>query len=54
MMYHREAVLAEMGVALREDGLTVGVYSPKKVSIIETKYPYNCWYKSLFGVLYKQ
>ncbi|XP_049270556.1 kinesin-like protein unc-104 isoform X1 [Rhipicephalus sanguineus] len=26
----REAVLAEMGVALREDGDTVGVFSPKK------------------------
>ena len=28
----REAVLAEMGVALREDGGTIGVFSPKKVS----------------------
>lgn len=28
----REALLAEMGVALREDGGTVGVFSPKKVS----------------------
>lgn len=27
----REAVLAEMGVALREDGGTIGVFSPKKV-----------------------
>lgn len=27
----REALLAEMGVALREDGGTVGVFSPKKV-----------------------
>lgn len=26
----REAILAEMGVALREDGHTVGVFSPKK------------------------
>lgn len=26
---HREALLAEMGVALREDGGTVGVFSPK-------------------------
>lgn len=26
----REALLAEMGVALREDGGTVGVFSPKK------------------------
>lgn len=28
----REALLAEMGVALREDGGTVGVFSPKKAS----------------------
>lgn len=28
---HREALLAEMGVAMREDGGTVGVFSPKKV-----------------------
>lgn len=28
---HREALLAEMGVAVREDGGTVGVFSPKKV-----------------------
>lgn len=28
----REALLAEMGVAVREDGGTVGVFSPKKVS----------------------
>jgi len=27
----REALLAEMGVAMREDGGTVGVFSPKKV-----------------------
>ncbi|KAK2111577.1 Kinesin-like protein kif1c [Saguinus oedipus] len=27
---HREALLAEMGVAVREDGGTVGVFSPKK------------------------
>lgn len=27
----REALLAEMGVAVREDGGTVGVFSPKKV-----------------------
>jgi hypothetical protein len=26
----REAVLAEMGVALKEDGGTIGVFSPKK------------------------
>lgn len=29
---HSEALLAEMGVAMREDGGTVGVFSPKKVS----------------------
>lgn len=29
----REAVFAEMGVAVKEDGDTVGVFSPKKVSI---------------------
>lgn len=28
----REAVFAEMGVALKEDGNTVGIFSPKKVS----------------------
>ena len=27
-----KALLAEMGVAVREDGGTVGVFSPKKVS----------------------
>ena len=26
----REAVFAEMGVAVKEDGVTVGVFSPKK------------------------
>lgn len=30
----REAVFAEMGVAVKEDGITVGVFSPKKV----------CWF----------
>uniref|UniRef100_A0A098LXN8 Kinesin-like protein KIF1C n=1 Tax=Hypsiglena sp. JMG-2014 TaxID=1550645 RepID=A0A098LXN8_9SAUR len=30
MRMEREALLAEMGVALREDGGTVGVFSPKK------------------------
>ena len=29
--YFREAILAEMGVALKEDGGTIGVFSPKKV-----------------------
>lgn len=33
---HREALLAEMGVAMREDGGTVGVFSPKKVGKYET------------------
>lgn len=33
---HREALLAEMGVAMREDGGTVGVFSPKKVRKYET------------------
>lgn len=32
--YCREALLAEMGVALREDGGTVGVFSPKKVRFV--------------------
>ena len=32
--YSREAVLAEMGVALKEDGGTIGVFSPKKVSVV--------------------
>lgn len=31
----REAVFAEMGVALREDGDTVGVFSPKKVKVCD-------------------
>jgi kinesin family protein 1 len=30
----REAVFAEMGVAVKEDGDTVGVFSPKKVHSI--------------------
>lgn len=30
-LYNREALLAEMGVAIREDGGTLGVFSPKKV-----------------------
>lgn len=33
---HREALLAEMGVAMREDGGTVGVFSPKKVRKYQT------------------
>ncbi|XP_053318306.1 kinesin-like protein KIF1C [Spea bombifrons] len=31
MRMEREALLAEMGVAVREDGGTVGVFSPKKI-----------------------
>lgn len=30
-LHRREALLAEMGVAIREDGGTLGVFSPKKV-----------------------
>ena len=29
--YFREALLAEMGVALKQDGGTIGVFTPKKV-----------------------
>lgn len=31
LVVSREALLAEMGVAIREDGGTLGVFSPKKV-----------------------
>lgn len=31
--FSREATLAEMGVALKEDGGTIGVFSPKKVNL---------------------
>uniref|UniRef100_A0A4W3H4M0 Kinesin family member 1B n=1 Tax=Callorhinchus milii TaxID=7868 RepID=A0A4W3H4M0_CALMI len=31
----REALLAEMGVAIREDGGTLGVFSPKKVRLVQ-------------------
>lgn len=30
--HQREAVFAEMGVAIKEDGQTVGFFSPKKVT----------------------
>ena len=30
--HQREAVFAEMGVAIKEDGATVGFFSPKKVN----------------------
>jgi Kinesin-associated len=33
----REAVFAEMGVAVKEDGKTVGVFSPKKVWLLVKK-----------------
>ena len=29
--HQREAIFAEMGVAIKEDGETVGFFSPKKV-----------------------
>lgn len=44
-LHHREALLAEMGVAIREDGGTLGVFSPKKVheTDIETnRFPVVC------------
>ena len=31
--HQREAVFAEMGVAMKEDGQTVGFFSPKKVNL---------------------
>lgn len=34
-LQYREALLAEMGVAIREDGGTLGVFSPKKVEHTE-------------------
>lgn len=34
----REAVFAEMGVAVKEDGDTVGVFSPQKVNISPFKF----------------
>jgi kinesin family protein 1 len=39
----REAVFAEMGVAVKEDGDTVGVFSPKKV------FP-SCFIRASFAV----
>lgn len=42
----REALLAEMGVAMREDGGTVGVFSPKKVRALLIKCEYNMIYMS--------
>lgn len=41
-LLHREALLAEMGVAIREDGGTVGVFSPKKVKEKHSKIKINC------------
>jgi len=40
----REAVFAEMGVAVKEDGDTVGVFSPKKVL------PPSCFIRTSFAV----
>ena len=47
--HYREALLAEMGVAIREDGGTLGVFSPKKVkqtqdasTDIDVKFPMGC------------
>lgn len=37
----REAVFAEMGVAVKEDGDTVGVFSPQKVRIFTFKLNYT-------------
>ena len=33
--HQREAVFAEMGVAMKEDGQTVGFFSPKKVAFLD-------------------
>lgn len=38
IVFNREAVFAEMGVAVKEDGNTVGVFSPKKVSCFRTSF----------------
>lgn len=35
MFVHREALLAEMGVAVREDGGAADVFSPKKVRTLK-------------------
>ena len=32
LRHQREAVFAEMGVVMKEDGQTVGFFSPKKVT----------------------
>ncbi|KAL0597364.1 Kinesin-like protein KIF1C, partial [Plecturocebus cupreus] len=47
----REALLAEMGVAVREDGGTVGVFSPKKVERGATD-PLSAWLPATFVYLY--
>jgi len=44
-----ETVLAEMGVALREDSTLVGVFSPRKVEFYYCSYHCCC---SVFVVLY--
>lgn len=47
----REALLAEMGVAVREDGGTVGVFSPKKVSegLLRPRRLWKGWYRGSGG-----
>ena len=37
--HQREAVFAEMGVVMKEDGQTVGFFSPKKVWKLRLKCP---------------
>jgi len=44
-----ETVLAEMGVALREDSTLVGVFSPRKVDSYTTTTPAVC---HLFSVMH--
>jgi hypothetical protein len=46
-------VFAEMGVAVKEDGNTVGVFSPKKVSTFRVyAHVINVWFgfSSLFSI----
>lgn len=45
--FFREAVFAEMGVALRDDGDTVGVFSPKKVKVCINV----CYFQNVYLVL---
>ena len=39
LRHQREAVFAEMGVVMKEDGQTVGFFSPKKVWKLRLKCP---------------